>query len=45
MPKVGVAVGRGVRVGLGVLVMVIVGVFLAGIDYLSGTLIDLVLGI
>ena len=27
------------------LVMVIVGIFLAGIDYLSGALIDLVLGI
>ena len=27
------------------LVMVIVGIFLASIDYLSGTLIDLVLGI
>jgi preprotein translocase subunit SecE len=27
------------------LVMVIVGIFLAGIDYLSGALVDLVLGI
>jgi preprotein translocase SecE subunit len=31
--------------GLVLLVMLVVGVFLAGIDYLSGALINLVLGI
>jgi preprotein translocase subunit SecE len=31
--------------GLVLLVMLVVGIFLAGVDYLSGALIDLVLGI